>query len=95
MMFTKREYLLLCLSEELGEVAQNIIKALRFTEDHQYYEESNIERVQKELTDVFSILTMLEGEGLRFSKTPCFQKMERTEMLWQLSNRLHENLRQG
>jgi len=58
----KQEYLLLCLAEECNELAQNCIKCLRFTTEHHYYELSNIERVQLELTDVMSVLYLLENE---------------------------------
>jgi len=76
----KQEYLLLCLAEECNELSQNAIKCLRFTTEHHYYELSNIERVQLELTDVMSVLHLLEEElHLEFNKNPSQEKINKLQ----------------
>jgi len=62
----KREYLLICLSEELAEVQQQIGKCLRFTTDHMHtdYNTTNFEELVLEMNDVYAITELLEACGL-------------------------------
>lgn len=63
---TETEYLLICLSEELAEVQQEISKCLRFTPNHRppQYSTTNIERVRLEIADVYAIVKMLHNQGV-------------------------------
>jgi hypothetical protein len=59
-----KEYLLVCLSEELAEVSQEVSKCLRFTPEHVRpgeNEVSNLRRVQLEVMDVFAVSGLLHG----------------------------------
>jgi hypothetical protein len=62
----KKEYLLVCLMEELAELQQEVSKVLRFTADdiHPEKDESNLESVCREWSDVTAILELLDEEGL-------------------------------
>jgi hypothetical protein len=59
-----KEYLLLLLAEECSEVAQAASKCVRFTPEHTYsgYDKSNLERLKVELSDICSVLFLLETE---------------------------------
>jgi hypothetical protein len=59
-----REYLMLQLIEELGEVQKELSKCLRFTPDHVYNGQSNIERARGESIEVMAIADMLRAEGI-------------------------------
>ena len=63
---TREEHLLVCLIEELAEVQQELSKCLRFGQHHTYhkYNESNLERVRLEMTDVQAISMHLLSEGV-------------------------------
>ena len=62
----RREYLLVCLSEELAEVQQLIGKCLRFTPEHYFegYGRTNFEELVLEMNDVYAITEMLDDVGL-------------------------------
>lgn len=62
----KIEYLLVCLAEECAEVAQRCTKALRFglSEVQDGQELTNEQRLKYELTDLYTLIYMLENEGL-------------------------------
>lgn len=57
----KTEYLLACLAEECGEVAQRATKALRFGLDEvqPYQEKTNRQRIKDELIDLITVWDML------------------------------------
>lgn len=61
----RKEYLIVCLIEELGEVQQALSKVLRFTENDKFKgkEYSNLEQVCIEWTDVMAVKDLLEDEG--------------------------------
>ena len=75
----RKQMLRMLMMEELMEVAQNISKCIRFTDDHAHYEHSNIERVRAELIDFFTLVEMIEREeGIVFmpnSNTEEYRKM--------------------
>jgi NTP pyrophosphatase (non-canonical NTP hydrolase) len=78
----KKEYLFLCLAEEAAEVAQAASKCIRFTPEHTYggYAETNLERLDIEVTDLLTILHMLEEElKMEFNKKPGKSKRFATE----------------
>ncbi len=85
----KKEYLLVCLSEELAEVSQQIGKCLRFGIEHQYekYSVNNANALRGELSDVEAILQLLEEEGVSLTVMPnrVIEKMQRTEKFMQIS----------
>lgn len=62
----RQEHLLTILAEECAEVAQRASKALRFGlgEVQPGQDLTNAERVVGELTDLLSVVFMLEDEGL-------------------------------
>lgn len=55
---TKIQELLVILMEECGEVIQASSKVLRFGE------ESNMKELQKEIGDLYAMLTLMEENGL-------------------------------
>jgi len=61
----RQEHLLTILAEECAEVAQRASKALRFGlgEVQPGQELTNAERIEGELTDLFSVVLMLVDEG--------------------------------
>lgn len=64
----KKEYLLICLAEELGEFQKEVFKCLRFGINN-WCEETNCtnkERANKELSDVVAILLLLMKEDCSF-----------------------------
>jgi NTP pyrophosphatase (non-canonical NTP hydrolase) len=58
----RQQYLFKLLEEECSEVGQNASKCMRFTPYHTgpAYKHSNLERLQTELTDLFTVIKMLE-----------------------------------
>lgn len=82
----RQEYLLNLVSEEGGEISQAANKCARFTPHHAYYSESNLARLQTEITDLITILYML-GEELKyeFELLPCKAKQARVEKFMQVS----------
>jgi len=67
---TKLEYLLVCLGEECGEVQQMVGKSLRFGVDDRHQDEvnTNLERLEMEITDVIAVWEMLAEELNFFSE---------------------------
>lgn len=57
-----KEHLLVCLAEELAEVAVEVSKCLRFTPEHTpaCYDTSNLRRLQLEVMDVYAISDLLQ-----------------------------------
>lgn len=73
-----QEHLFALVAEECGEVAQAAIKCLRFTPDHAYYADTNLERLQVEITDLITILSLLEDSlKVEFDLKPSKAKVER------------------
>lgn len=62
----KKEYLLICLNEELAELQQEISKCLRFTCDnvHKEKQTSNIYTANLEWSQVIAVLELLDDEGI-------------------------------
>ena len=85
----KKEYLLGLLAEEGAEIAQAANKCARFTTTHRHYETSNLDRLNVELGDLFSVLYLLEKElKVEFVKTHNPEKLERIEAYMQISRDL-------
>lgn len=87
----KREYLFLLVSEEAMEVAKEALKCMRFTPDHQHaaYTATNLERLQVEVTDLMTVLGLLEKElGTMFSHLTSEEKVTRTEKFMEISRQL-------
>ena len=63
---TKTEYLIVCLIEELSEMQQELSKCLRFTinDKHPSKQETNLEGVCREWSDVLAILEQLDDQGI-------------------------------
>ena len=82
----RQEYLFNLISEEGGEISQAANKCARFTPHHAYYSESNLERLQTEITDLVTILQMLSEElKYEFDLKPCKAKRARVEKFMQIS----------
>ncbi len=82
----KKEYLFGLLAEEGSEIAQAANKCVRFTMAHRHYDESNLERLNVELGDLFSVLYLLEEElKIEFVKTHSVEKLARIEKYMQVS----------
>lgn len=82
-MINRKEYLILCLIEELGECQKELIKCLRFGRE-QFCEETNntnFERFLTEWSDLMGIIEMLQNEGIFVVSTSeaVAKKIERTE----------------
>lgn len=90
----RKEHLITCLIEELGEVQKELSKCLRFTCDHKpdVYPTTNIERAQLEVIDVYAVADLLHKEGIntgiQVPKALCpdhawhfLQKQEKVERL--------------
>lgn len=62
---TRKEHLLLCLSEESNELIHAISKTLRFGPDEIWpkMDQTNIGRVKAELNDLIAVSSMLVDEG--------------------------------
>ena len=65
----KVDYLLICLAEECGEVAQRCTKALRFGLDEIQpgQELTNRERLEYKLNDFTAIVGMLQSAGVNLN----------------------------
>ena len=82
----KVEYLFALVSEECSEIAQAANKCVRFTPHHAHYEQSNLERLQVELTDLMTVLQMLSEElKVEFVLAPCEAKRFRIEKYMKIS----------
>ncbi len=73
----RKEYLLVCLSEEMGEVQQAIGKILRFGLDDSAPDilnaEPNSQLLVKEIHDVLALIGMVEAE---LNLTPTFRQRD-------------------
>jgi NTP pyrophosphatase (non-canonical NTP hydrolase) len=84
-----KEYLLALLTEECCEVAQAANKCIRFTTEHAHYATSNLERLQVELIDLFSVLELLEEElKIVFEKAPSESKIFRIKAFMEISRKM-------
>ena len=61
-----KEYLLVCLVEELSEFQKEICKVLRFTADdkHPDKDETNLEGACREWSDIIAVLELLDQHDL-------------------------------
>jgi NTP pyrophosphatase (non-canonical NTP hydrolase) len=85
-LMNKQEYLFNLVGEECGEVAQAANKCVRFTPHHAYYEHSNLKRMQIEITDLMTVLSMLQEHlNIEFDFKPCEEKKARIEKYMQIS----------
>jgi len=92
-MLNKKEYLLICLMEELNEVSQNLSKCLRFTAEHVYDSSglTNLDRVCNELQDMDLIRKLLKEEGVdtyHIDERYTNEKARRTEMYMGIAREL-------
>lgn len=89
MSLTRKEMLFLLVSEECGEISQAASKCIRFTAEHSHYETSNLERLNVELGDLFSVLHLLEKE-LSYKFDPTFNeaKLHRIEEYMKISTQM-------
>ncbi len=78
---TRADLLLVQLSEECAEVVQATQKALRFglTEVYPVTNESNVDRIVREIHDVAAVIEKLIHEGV-FSKTLMKPELVRAKM---------------
>lgn len=62
----RTEHLLTCLAEECAEVQQAVAKAQRFGLDDGYpgTDRTNRGDLEREITDLFAVLEMLEDDGI-------------------------------
>jgi len=67
-MMTRKQLLLICLAEELGEVAKECIKGVRFGTDCDWYQgRTNHDRACEEWSQVSALMGLLEIEyGIKF-----------------------------
>lgn len=91
-MLDRKEYLMLCLIEELGECQKELIKCLRFGREH-FCEEtnnSNFERFLTEWSDMFGVVEMLHKENIHIvsSSNAVKNKIERLEYYMKKSQNL-------
>ena len=85
----RKEYLFSLLTEEASEIAQAANKCNRFTPGHAYYEQSNIERLQTEITDLVTVLELITREtGYEFSLAISDAKIERINSYMQISREM-------
>ena len=73
---TRREHLLVCLSEECAEVIKEVDKILRFGLNDSPIEslggnilEPNSVRLENEMNDVMAVVDMLRSEGIKIMFT--------------------------
>lgn len=61
-----REYLLVCLVEELSEFQQEICKVIRFTPEHKHpdRDETNLEGACREWSDIIAVLELLDQHNI-------------------------------
>jgi NTP pyrophosphatase (non-canonical NTP hydrolase) len=73
----KLQYLFTCLAEECAEVAQMCSKINRFGVYDKYPEkdsQTNLTRLNKEISDLFGVLEMIRKEGLWVGVDICDMK---------------------
>lgn len=85
----RKEYLLICLAEELGEFQKEILKCLRFG-PYNYCKETNslnIERANQEYSDTIGIIRVLKEEGyiLKSDEEQINKKIEKLERYFKIS----------
>lgn len=96
-MMNKTEYLLMCASEECGEIIQAIGKIGRFGEDDCHPEGGllNNEHLVKEVNDLLGVLELLEENGVSLRGIGCRididEKKSKVER-WMKYSRKCENL---
>jgi len=83
----KKQYLLVCLLEELSEVQKAVSKAIRFGLDDVYEGGTNLDYIREELADVHTIKNLLLDDGVNlFLDDPAFtmwcDEKERKLKLW-------------
>ena len=84
---TRREHLLVCLSEECAEVIKEVDKILRFGLKDKPFAEGGVDhepndiRLENELNDVMAVVDMLKNEGVDiwFSSEKAQAKKEKVE----------------
>lgn len=85
----KQEMLLTLVMEESCEIAQAANKCIRFKPNHNHYENSNLERLQIEITDLVTVLKMLsEHMKIEFDLTPSDAKRFRIEKYLEISRKM-------
>lgn len=87
----RQQYLFKILEEESSEVGQEASKCMRFTPHHKapIYEHTNLEKLQIELTDLFTAIEMIEENlGVTFDKRPSANKRARIEKYYNISKQL-------
>lgn len=68
-MLNKKQYLLVCLVEELAEVQKEALKCLRFGINHSPdYTKTNFDRLTDEWSDLMGIVEMLAEESIFIEK---------------------------
>lgn len=76
--------------EEASEVAQAASKCLRFTPDHRHYANSNLENLKTEVTDLITVLKLLETTlNTKFDLTPSEPKLRRIEKYLNISREMN------
>lgn len=88
-MLNRKEYLMLCLIEELGECQKELIKCLRFGKD-QFCEETNntnFDRFLAEWSDLMGTVEVLRDENVFIVSTSeaVSKKIERIEYYYNKS----------
>ena len=70
----KQEYLLICLAEEASEVVQATSKVLRFTAEHKLNEQSNLDKLCEEYSQLLAVIDVLQENGLLINLNPLVYK---------------------
>jgi NTP pyrophosphatase (non-canonical NTP hydrolase) len=86
-----KDYLYSLLMEELVEAAQAASKVVRFSKEHVYNGKSNFQRLKEELTDVTTILHLLEEEGDDLATYPDLDKIERVQYYYEVGQELRDD----
>jgi hypothetical protein len=86
-----KDYLYSLLMEELVEAAQAASKVVRFSKEHIYNGKSNFQRLKEELTDVTTILSLLEAEGDDLATSPDSEKIERVHYYYEVGQELRDD----
>ena len=91
-MLNRKQYLLLCFIEELGEVQKEAIKCLRFGPHHSPMEghDTNFERLAGEWSELVGIMELMAKEGLEVEEIDSLinYKIKRTEDYYNISKAL-------
>ena len=93
-MLNRKQYLLLCLAEELGEVQKEVIKCLRFGLHNSPGEglQTNFERLQDEWSELIGVIMLLEKDGVVIEEVAQLvdAKIKRTEQYYQFAQTLDQ-----